>query len=143
MTKIFSQVICFAAILILSFACDDDDPINAESDIGIEFHSEFCDAIISGNEHFIETEVNALCVDLLPQSTDADAIGHMANLSKLVERLDQVDCLTASLGCYACIFTLPATSEINITKVDGNITIQYVIDMLTPSEGKLAFAGLH
>lgn len=136
------KFICLTIVCTFFFACD-NEPIEQNDQIEIEFPSEFCDAIISGNEEFVKTDVNGLCIDLLPQSTDPDPIGHEANLSTLIERIDAVSCLTASLGCYACIFTLPAISEINITILNGDIAFQYVIDIRTPADGILEFVGMH
>jgi len=126
----------------LALSCTSDDPMQTEQDvIQIMFASEFCDAINSGNENYVESEVNALCIDLLPQSTDSDALGHEANLNKLIERLDMVDCLSASLGCYACIETFPLTSEIFIELPTSDKL--FVIDLRTPGDGILVFSGMH
>ena len=138
----FAQLVGMLILLSLAFACDTEDPVDNDPVVDAK-KQEFCDAIMNRDLDYLTIEFEDLCADLLPEAIDADPLGHEANLTELIQRLNDMNCLTASLGCYACIETFPLISEININIKDGDIVFEYVIDFQTPGDGVLVFAGLH
>jgi hypothetical protein len=113
-----------------------------------EIESIDCEVFIAGlatlDEGMVKSEVEKLTVDLNPHPSDEDLLGHSGNLQTLIDRLnDGCEDYTASLLCYACIYTYPAQSEILIEFfVNGNKQ-EVVIAIHTPENDILRFAGIH
>jgi hypothetical protein len=100
--------------------------------------------LISRNDASIKDQLDGLTEDLFPEPDAADALGHEKNLETLIERLnDECSSITASVGCYACIYTLPAQSEIMVSLDSAGITVVRVIDIVTPQDGALQFRSIH
>lgn len=113
-----------------------------------EIESIDCENFISGlstlDENIVKTEIEKLTVDLNPHPTDEDLLGHSGNLEILIERLNSgCDEYTASLLCYACIYTYPAQSEILVEFFIGGNQQTVTIDIHTPQNDILRFAGIH
>lgn len=128
----------FAFILLIGF-------ISCEKQ---EIESIDCDVFITGlstmNESIIKSEIEKLTVDLKPHPSDEDILGHSGNLQTLIDRLnDGCDTYTASLICYACIETYPAQSEILIEFYMNSRKYDVTIDIHTPENDILRFAGIH
>ncbi len=105
-----------------------------------------CEAFISGlialDENTVKTEIEKLTVDLKPQASAEDVIGHAGNLQTLIDRLNSgCDDYTASILCYACIYTYPAQSEVLIEFFSGGSKKQVTINIHTPENDILRFAG--
>jgi len=62
----------------------------------------------------VKDVLNPWLSELQPEPTSEDPTGHRENLSSFVDRLKSGCDLDASLECYACIYTYPAQSEVNI-----------------------------
>jgi hypothetical protein len=99
--------------------------------------------LLNYNNDIINTEITKLVVDLNPAPTNTDDIGHLINLEILLNRIIKCDAVSAELICYACIKTYPAQSEILVTSDSMGFFVQRIIDIRTPEDGKLAFAGIH
>lgn len=113
-----------------------------------EIESIDCENFIYGlstlNENIVKTEIEKLTVDLNPHPTDEDLLGHSGNLETLIDRLNSgCEEYTASLLCYACIYTYPAQSEILIEFFAGSNKQTVTIDIHTPENDILRFAGIH
>jgi len=108
-----------------------------------------CDNLISGlleeNNELIQPEIDDLCSDLDPNPwIFEDPTGHSTNLVTLVNRINgSCPALTAEIICYACIETWPAMSELNVTFNSSGTTVTKVLDILTPNEDILSYAGVH
>ena len=118
-------------------SCEKKDIENIDCEI-------FISALSAKYETAIKEEIEKLMVDLNPIPTDEDAIGHSGNIQTLIGRLNS-DCdnYTASLLCYACIYTHPAQSEILIEFFYGGSKQEISILIHTPENDILRFAGVH
>ena len=107
-----------------------------------------CEKLLSGlaelNENLVKNEVEKLTVDLHPQPSAEDQIGHIVNIQTLAERIgSNCNQLTTSVTCYACIYTYPPQSEILVEfEYDGSMK-NIVIDIVTSDNDILRFGGLH
>jgi hypothetical protein len=113
-----------------------------------EIESIDCEVFISGlgllDENIVKTEIEKLTVDLTPHPAGEDALGHSGNLQILVDRLNEgCSAFTASLLCYACIYTYPAQSELRISFYLNGNKEEVIIDIHTPENDILRFAGIH
>lgn len=121
-------------IFIVFISCEKDKVQSIDCD-------NFYVGVTTLNENMVKAEIEKLTVDLEPTITTEDAIGHIGNIQILVERLNNnCDNYTAKKGCYACIFTFPAQSELLIEFISGG---RYIIDLHTPENDILRFAGVH
>jgi hypothetical protein len=107
-----------------------------------------CDLFITGlntmDENILKSEIEKLTVDLSPHPSDEDRIGHSGNLQTLIDRLNAgCDGYSVSLICYACIETYPAQSEILVDFFVGGSKQTITIDIHTPENDILRFAGIH
>jgi hypothetical protein len=107
-----------------------------------------CEAFISAlntmDENILKSEIEKLTIDLSPHPSDEDIIGHSINLQTLIDRLNSgCDAYTASLLCYACIETYPVQSEILLEFYFGGGKQTVAIDIHTPENDILRFAGIH
>lgn len=107
-----------------------------------------CESFISGlelrDENIVKSEIEKLTVDLSPHPTDEDLLGHSGNLQILIDRLNSgCDGYSVSLACYACIETFPAQSEILVEFFAGGSRQSVTIDIHTPENDILRFAGIH
>lgn len=113
-----------------------------------EIESVDCEIFIAGlsamDENIVKTEIEKLTVDLNPHPAGEDVLGHSGNLQTLVDRLNSgCNDFTASLICYACIYTYPAQSQIALEyHKDGNLQL-VTINIHTPENDILRFAGIH
>jgi hypothetical protein len=100
--------------------------------------------VINLNEEKVNFEISKLLSDLTPQVNSNDEFGHAKNINTLIERINSSSKnIESSLICYSCIKTLPSQSEILLTTDSSNISVNRVIDIITPSNGKLTFGGIH
>jgi len=131
MKTIYKLVLAFISILLLS-SCQRDNL------------SGFCEAIIFEDSSYIREEINDILDDLSPLPDSFDSLGHEENLFYLIDQLNaENDCLVASVICYACIYTLPAQSEILIEVFDQGAVYAWVIDIATPIDDYMYFTGMH
>lgn len=101
-------------------------------------------ALLTRDEASVRSQLDSYAADLQPTPTASDGLGHAQNLDKVVDRLNGAcSQLTASVSCYACIYTLPAQSEILISLDSANVVVERVIDLFTPENDLLEFAGMH
>ena len=98
-----------------------------------------CEALNIEDVHTVERWIDAYADPLRPRPSVDDPIGHEANLVELVRLLDELDCLSAEVICYACIETYPPISEIRIS-TDENYK---VVDLRTSEKGPMTFSGWH
>ena len=106
-----------------------------------------CEMFISGlnarDESIVKKEIEKLLVDLSPHPTEEDVIGHSGNLQTFISRLNSgCDDYSASLQCYACIYTHPAQSEVLIEFSSGASKQGAKILIHTPENDILRFAGI-
>lgn len=112
-----------------------------------EIQSIDCEVFIFGlnakDESIVKEEIAKLMVDLNPRPTPEDAIGHSGNFQTLISRLNSdCDACTASLVCYACIYTHPAQSEVLIEFISGGSKKEATLLIHTPENDILRFAGI-
>ena len=131
------MLLIFSALLILT-SCEEDDKFE---NINCEVLTE---ALVNSNNENVKAEIDKLTVDLKPHVSDNDNFGHSQNLNTLIDRLNsQCKNIEASLICYACIYTLPPQSEIEVVVDSLGIEVVRIIDILTPDDEILSFHGMH
>lgn len=124
------------ALLFSICSCNKSDDIS-------NFDTSLCQYISQEDEAFIKEQMNVVTTSMSPSPTSDDDIGHKENLDDLIELLNQVDCIEASKICYACIYTLPAQSEIKV-KVDyDGQSIERIFDISTPQNAPLKYLRMH
>lgn len=96
-----------------------------------------CEALKTSDRAVVADWVDHLAGDLDPVATTEDPVGHEENIETLLDRLNDLDCVSAALGCYACIETLPPKSEI-ILRTDH---LQRIVFLRTGSDSPMRFAG--
>ena len=85
-----------------------------------------------------------MTADLEPSPTKDDRIGHRKNVDILINRINaSCEQLSAEIICYACVLTLPAQTEIGVTVDSIGFSWSRTIDIFTPEDNILSFAGIH
>ena len=98
--------IILVIVFALIYSCSkDEEPICSD---------DMCMYIYTTNDSSLSKEIARLTSDLLPKPTDEDRWGQSNNLDVLINRLNQCDCIVASKNCYACFYSLPPISIINL-----------------------------
>lgn len=88
--------------------------------------------------------VNRLTEDLNAQApTATDPYGHYNNYLTLIDRLNDECDVNATEVCYACIQTLPETSEIKLVIPLGTHSQTRIIDIRPDQSGKLICSNMH
>lgn len=88
--------------------------------------------------------VNRLTEDLNAQApTATDPSGHYDNYLTLIDRLNGECDVNATEVCYACIQTLPETSEIKLVIPLGTHSQTRIIDIKPDQSGKLICSNMH
>lgn len=136
MKKIIQICCVLLSVILLLTACDDNEISTTECE-------DFKLGIIDDNDNPVRDFVDDLCSDLSPNPAFGDSLGHQRNLNTLVKRIENTCKLTVSVICYACIETLPVQSEIAVTFTQNDSTYSKIIDILTPDDAALSFAGMH
>lgn len=96
-------ILILGAALLTNFLSCSDDSVEPIMD-GAAFES----GLINNNSDIVALEITKLTVDLKPKSD-----GHQSNLNILIHRIEQqTKSLSVVNSCYACIYTLPAKSQI-------------------------------
>lgn len=137
-------------LLLLAFlACKKEDTIGLgpDSDSGasgtqscITFHK----ALITKNHVELRFQIDGLALDLLSKPTEEDPVGHARNVEILIDRLqNKCDDYQVALQCYACIYTLPAKSEIRFNLDSSGVAIQRIVDIISPKGEILQFINVH
>ena len=136
------KILIFILIIIslIIFSCEEADD-NIIEDLS-------CDSLVVGikmmDSDYVRPIVNKLVTDLESVPSDSDQFGHKKNLNILVDRLnDLCDNMIFTLTCYACIYTNPPQSEIEMLTDSANTDIRRVIDILTPKNELLSFIRIH
>ena len=106
-------------------------------------NTELCAAIIDADETAIKDLFAALVSDLNPTPVAGDPTGHEANFDTLIDRLNEDECMEATLGCYGCMESLPLQSSIEMTiSLDGNVS-EKRMRIYTPHDDVLSFASMN
>lgn len=119
-------------------ACHKDSTVTGPEDC-----SALRDGLVDREIEPIGSELTQLTMDLKPQPTADDPLGHAENLQTLVNRLLECEDLQVALQCYACIYTLPAQSELIITLDSVGIPVERTVDVATPEQEVLSFVSIH
>ena len=91
----------------------------------------------------IKEIVTRLAADLRPQPTANDPDGHRDNFYTLIDRLNGECDITAEALCYACVQTLPATSEIKLTIALGTHSVVRILDVRPNQSNELICSNMH
>ncbi|HCE56520.1 MAG TPA: hypothetical protein DER09_01685 [Prolixibacteraceae bacterium] len=135
-TNIFFFFVLLSSLFLIS--CDKEDKI-VKPDC-----ETFAEALIFLKSDSIKEVIDILTVDLNPVIKEDDTWGQKENINLLIERLNaQCENISASLGCYACILTLPPQSEIILTTDSAGVEIKRVIDILTPKDVIPKYVNVH
>ena len=91
----------------------------------------------------VKNEIEKLTVDLHPQPTSEDPIGHITNMQTLAERINEkCNQLTTEVVCYVCVETYPPISIISVEFNNQGQTQLVHINIYTPDDDILRFGGL-
>ncbi len=91
----------------------------------------------------VKNEINKLTADLEPNPTEDDKIGHRENVNILINRINSnCESLHVGIGCYACILTYPAQTEIILVNTSNPI-VSWTIDIRTPENDVMSFVRVH
>ena len=84
-------------------------------------------------------------IDKLTSDLNAkDDISQKANLDILASRLNShCSNLSAVVICYACIYSIPPQSSIRVQADSAGVRVTRIINIWTPSNGTLKWAGIH
>ncbi len=137
--KLLTLLIC--SVLFLMLSCKIEPTEYNEQEVT------FCEILQPGLLYFNLMEVsdvlNLWLSDLQPKPTTEDPIGHLNNLTSMVERLKS-DChFDASIECYACIETYPGQSEVNIMIDSSGYVLKRVVDIWTPEDRVMSVHYIH
>ena len=109
----------------------------------VDFHSDFCDAIVHDESQFVKQYIDDILWDLPPIYDGYDPIGHLLNLETLVAELNRDRCVDAVINCYACVGTIPPQSELHVIIDDGTYFAERIIIIATPWDGPMYFVGMY
>ena len=136
--KTLAYILLFFFFPFLIFSCENNDE-NPNSGC-----YNFSETLIYLKSDSVKNVVDILSEDLNPEVTENDQWGHKENIDLLIERLNmECENISVSLGCYACIETLPPQSELIISTDSAGVEIKRVIDILTPKDDILQYLGVH
>jgi len=127
----------FITMMIVFISCDKGDPSP-----NVDWNA-FKIGLINEDNDIIRKEISKLLINTNPNTTGTDLIGQRLNIDKLVSEINKSEILIADCFCYACIETYPAQSEIKITTDSARILVSHIIDILTPKDNILSYAGIH
>jgi hypothetical protein len=99
--------------------------------------------LILYQDSIVNVEISKLNKDLNPKITNADVYGHGNNFEILISRVNTCEDIFAESFCYACIKTNPPQSEILVNTDSSGVSVSRIIDIVTPSDGKLSFRTIH
>ena len=135
-TNVF--LLLFAFSFLFLFSCEKEDKImNPDC-------ANFIEALIYLKSNSVKKVIDELTLDLNPDVKEDDNWGQRENIDLLIDRLNsQCENISASLVCYACIYTLPPQSEIIISTDSSGVEIKRVIDILTPNDAILKYINVH
>ncbi|HZV70956.1 MAG TPA: hypothetical protein VFG10_15475 [Saprospiraceae bacterium] len=127
-------ILFLSGILLMTVACKDSAP-------------KLCDALqndlLNFNVPDIKDQLDEWLIGLHPNPTKEDPTGHLNNLVDFINRLNEECDLEASLGCYACIKTFPAQTEIIIQVNGPGGNVQRSIDISTPESDIMTIVNVH
>ncbi|KAA5536951.1 hypothetical protein F0919_04565 [Taibaiella lutea] len=137
------KILTILSIGILFAACSKKK--NPVTDPAAVFNCQnFKTGITTDMSDMVGTEVNKLCLDLMPAaSSPSDEYGQSQNINILVQRLSEKCDVTATLVCYACIETLPAQSEIRISINQNGTVYNRILDITVTQQNMLIYNGMH
>lgn len=100
--------------------------------------------IINRDIDIVKSEIHKITVLLKPRVSESDQFGHKENLNILIEQLNiQCDSLSAELGCYACLYSLPPQSIIKISTDSSGTEIDRIIYIRTPEDDILSCSSIY
>ncbi len=123
---------------LFSVSCEKEDKtVNSDC-------ANFTEALIYLKSDSVKKLIDKFTFDLNPDVKENDNWGQRENINLLIERLNsQCDDISANLGCYACIYTMPPQSEIMISTDSSGMKIKRIIDILTPKDDILKYLNVH
>lgn len=134
------QLFLFTVLLILILA-----PVSCEKSKYSETRD--CtilkDGLLKMNTEAVGSEISKITDGLQPLPSTQSEPGHLRNLEIVIDQINYCNNLRAELSCYACIYTLPPQSEIVIMIDSSGRQVRRVLDIRTPVNDVLSFAGIH
>jgi hypothetical protein len=119
------------AFSLLFTACSKDSPALKNLDC-----EPLVTALLENDDATVDEIMDDVCADFPPDTTDDDMYGHQANLNNIIEDMNaQCPELNASLGCYACLESLPPWSVIEFSLDSAGAAVGRSAHLLTPSDG--------
>ena len=92
----------------------------------------------------LQAKMAELTAGLVANPHTDDLIGHQTNVETLIQKLNEEDCISASLDCYDCVLKYPKCAEIALTvELENRDPIFLTMDVLLPEDGELSFVEIH
>lgn len=118
-------------LILLAFGCSKDNTTDCDN---------LKEALINKDLEMLQSKFNTILSNMEPNPNEQDPLGHENNLNNFVELFNiKCESLEFSVRCYACIYTNPAQSEVQIS-IQDEIRI---IDIKTPKDEPLEFIKIH
>ena len=125
------------AVLMVICSCNKSDQ---ESNIDCSL---LLDGLIHINSQQVGTEINKLTKEVFPLPTSSDIIGHEKSFEILIQSINaKCAIVEARLLCYACIYTLPARSEVEFLVDSLGEKVRRVARLSTPQDETLDFLSV-
>lgn len=125
------RIAAFIFILFASAGCSTEDNSNFLT------CGEFRQALIMENETVLAQEVNAQ-IAALPSKAHT-----LQNLRNLNARFNDQGCTPVGTYCFACLYSNPPVSEIQVSFTENGTTISKSIYIGENTRGEMVFRGLH
>jgi hypothetical protein len=105
-----------------------------------------CEGLVSAvqedNIEMVKSMITAMASRFSPKVSATDPDGHYQSYLELIGLLS--DCGFNAAGvCYGCVNTLPATSEIRVSLVQGVVEFVRIIDVAPDGSNRFVCTGMH
>jgi hypothetical protein len=133
-----NKLLLITALTILTLA-----PVSCEKDQSTDECRILKDALLVLDSDAVGAEISKLADNLQPLPVNESDPVHLKNLETLIDGINSCNGLQAELLCYSCIYTLPPESEIVVMVDSAGTDVRRVLDIRTPQNDILSFAGIH
>ena len=124
-------------LIFLAVACNSKEEI-----LILQTNEEMCEAAIAEDAQKVDSLIKVLTIDLVPVATPSDPLGQQANLNTLIDRLNEADCMEATLGCYACMESFPLQSAVDLTITRDGEQFSRSLRLFTSENEPLYFSSI-
>ncbi len=128
-------VVVLAMCVWCASACNQGDSAEPCEDLATR--------IINFETEQASSAINNWLIDLMPQPSVSDPLGHEANLQQFADRLRTHCQWEVDVECYGCIETHPLQSHVILSLDSAGIAVQRYLDILTPADAVMTLREIH